>query len=230
MKPKILIIEDEGGIVDNIVYALKTENYDPLWCNTGMDGLKTIKTQEIALVVLDVGLPDINGFELFKAIREKSKVPVIFLTARSEEIDRVVGLEMGADDYVTKPFSPRELTARVKAVLRRMSETETVPAPVTKDTHPFKLDEKRNAVYYFGKLIPTSRYEYRLLKILIDHPGWVYTREQLMEKAWEEPDMSEVRTVDAHIKNLRHKLKEITPDIDPIITHRGTGYALKEDW
>jgi len=119
MKPAILIVEDEGGIVDNILYALKTEGFETVWCPTGTEGLEALKSNEFVLVILDVGLPDINGFELFKDIRQLKPVPVIFLTARSEEIDRIVGLEMGADDYVTKPFSPRELTARVKAVLRR---------------------------------------------------------------------------------------------------------------
>ena len=236
MKPTILIIEDEGGIVDNIVYALKTEGYDSLWCSTGMEGLAAIKKQEIGLVLLDVGLPDINGFELFKDLKQVRDVPVIFLTARSEEIDRVVGLEIGADDYVTKPFSPRELTARVKAVLRRTHSPNHAPGEESKGKiecqakFPFKCDDKKNAIFYHGVQLQTSRYEYRVLKILIDHPGWVYSREQLMEKAWDEPDMSELRTVDAHIKNLRHKLKAITPDCDPIITHRGTGYSLMEDW
>jgi two-component system catabolic regulation response regulator CreB len=234
MKPTILIIEDEGGIVDNIVYALKTEGFDTLWCSTGREGLEAVKNREIELVILDVGLPDINGFELFKGLKEICHVPVIFLTARSEEIDRVVGLEIGADDYVTKPFSPRELTARVKAVLRRSHQPAVGPAAEgnvkTPPGFPFKCDARRNAVFYRGVQLQTSRCEYRLLKILIDHPGWVYSREQLMELAWDEPDMSELRTVDAHIKNLRHKLKAITPDCDPVVTHRGTGYSLKEDW
>jgi two-component system catabolic regulation response regulator CreB len=236
MKPTILIIEDESGIVDNIVYALKTEGFETIWCSTGMEGLETVRSKDITLVLLDIGLPDINGFELFKELRKKSDVPVIFLTARSEEIDRVVGLEMGADDYVTKPFSPRELTARVKAVLRRLKQaaaenkTRVEVKPSHPKNFPFEYDERRNAVYYHGVQVQTSRYEYRILKILIDHPGWVYTREQLMEMAWEEPDMSLARTVDAHIKNLRRKLKDITPDCDPIVTHRGSGYALKEDW
>jgi two-component system, OmpR family, catabolic regulation response regulator CreB len=236
MKPTILIIEDEGGIVDNIVYALKTEGYNTKWCSTGIEGLEEVKKIEISLVLLDVGLPDINGFELFKDIKQIRDVPVIFLTARSEEIDRVVGLEIGADDYVTKPFSPRELTARVKAVLRRIQPAHQEPDEESKGKDkphpkfPFRYDDKKNAIFYKGVQLQTSRYEYRLLKILIDHPGWVYSREQLMEKAWEEPDMSELRTVDAHIKNLRRKLKAITPDCDPIITHRGSGYALKEDW
>jgi two-component system catabolic regulation response regulator CreB len=244
MTPTVLIIEDEGSIVDNVVYALKTEGFNPVWRSTGSEGLETAKSTEIALIILDVGLPDINGFELFKKIKAIRNIPIIFLTARSEEIDRVVGLEIGADDYVTKPFSPRELTARVKAVLRRstppsppLSPTNTINTTNsttgttgTNKTHPFQCDEKKNTISYYNTPLQISRYEFRLLKILIDHPGWVYTREQLMEMAWEEPDMSLVRTVDAHIKNLRKKLKDINPDHDPIITHRGTGYALKEDW
>ncbi|MCP5053974.1 MAG: two-component system response regulator CreB [bacterium] len=233
MKQTILIIEDEGGIVDNIVYALKTEGFETQWRGTGAEGLLAAEDPEVVLIILDVGLPDINGFELFKDIRKKTNVPVIFLTARSEEIDRIVGLEMGADDYVTKPFSPRELTARVKAVLRRSGQSsdiaessEDAPGP----SFPFRCDEKKNAIFYHDVQLQTSRYEYRLLKVLMKHPGWVYSREQLMEMAWDEPDMSLVRTVDAHIKNLRRKLKAVTPDCDPIVTHRGSGYALKEDW
>ncbi len=231
MKQTILIIEDEGGIVDNVVYALKTEGFNTLWCSTGAEGLETVKSKDISLVILDVGLPDINGFELFKDIKKQSNVPVIFLTARSEEIDRIVGLEIGADDYVTKPFSPRELTARVKAVLRRVSRSPTSGSKnKIGKSFPFECDDKKNAITYHGEQLQTSRYEYRVLKILIDHPGWVYSREQLMEMAWEEPDMSLARTVDAHIKNLRQKLKKITPGCDPIVTHRGSGYAIKEDW
>lgn len=230
MKPTILIVEDEGAIVDNIAYALKTEGYGTRWCSTGSEGLEAVRTDDFGLVILDVGLPDVNGFELFKDIRKHRDVPVIFLTARSEEIDRVVGLELGADDYVTKPFSPRELTARVKAVLRRAAAAPAAEAPVKPESFPFVCDDKKNVITYHGTPLQTSRYEYRLLKILLDHPGWVYSREQLMEMAWEEPDMSLARTVDAHIKNLRRKLKTVTPDCDPIVTHRGSGYALKEDW
>jgi len=230
-KPTILIIEDEGGIVDNIVYALKTEGFNTIWSATGAEGLKILKSEQISFIILDIGLPDVNGFELFKELKKTKNVPVIFLTARSEEIDRVVGLEMGADDYVTKPFSPRELTARVKAVLRRVAQAST-----DNNKHkisgsiPFECDDKKNSISYYGTQLQISRYEYRILKILIEHPGWVYSREQLMQIAWDEPDMSLARTVDAHIKNLRHKLKKIKPDCDPIVTHRGCGYALKEDW
>ena len=231
MKPKILIIEDEAGIVDNILYALKTDGFDTIWCATGNEGLEAISKNEISIIILDIGLPDINGFELFKKIKKTENIPVIFLTARSEEIDRVVGLEMGADDYVTKPFSPRELTARVKAVLRRSGARADQKNNIKKSQNfPFYCDDKKKSITYYGKKLKISRYEYRILKILIEHPGWVYSREQLMEHAWEEPDASLMRTVDAHIKNIRRKLKKITPQCDPIVTHHGSGYALKEDW
>jgi len=226
-----LIIEDERGIADSITYPLKTEGFATCWCLTGAEGLKCLEEKEVSLIILDVGLPDINGFELFKIIRKQSSVPLIFLTARSEEIDRILGLELGADDYVTKPFSPRELTARVKAVLRRTNASHTPDArPGKNDTFPLRIDEKKQIIYYFGESIKTSRYEYRIMLTLLKHPGWVYSREQLMENAWDEPDASLVRTVDTHIKNLRHKFKEINPQHNPIITHHGSGYSLKEDW
>src|SRR4051812_30855497 len=116
---KILLVEDEPSIADNIIYALKSEGFAPTWCQTGGDGLRTFAEQDFVLVILDVGLPDMNGFELCKQLRARSFVPIVFVTARKDEIDRVVGLEIGADDYVVKPFTPRELTARVKAILRR---------------------------------------------------------------------------------------------------------------
>ncbi|MCK4835673.1 MAG: two-component system response regulator CreB [Candidatus Aminicenantes bacterium] len=233
MKQKILIIEDEAGIVDNIVYALKAARFTTFWSPTGKGGIDIIQKEDIDLIILDVGLPDINGFDLFKEIKKNNNIPVIFLTARVEEIDRVVGLELGADDYVTKPFSPRELTARVKAVLRRISEKgdKTMSdKPEIPENFPFQYNEKKKVMTYFGQPLKISFHEIKILEILVKHPGWVYSRQQLMDMAWEEPDSSLVRTVDAHIKNLRHKLKEINTDIDPIITHRGCGYSLREDW
>ena len=230
MKPKILIIEDEGGIVDNISYTLKSDGFDIHWAQTGAEGLDVISSSDISLIILDIGLPDINGFELFKEIRKKSSTPIIFLTARGEEIDRVVGLEMGADDYVTKPFSPRELAARVKAVLRRATTKNQTAEICLSKNFPFEVDDQKKIIRYQNRNLVISRYEYRILKVLIEHPGWVFSREQLMEKAWDEPDVSLVRTVDTHIKNIRSKLKDITPGCDPIVTHRGIGYSLNEDW
>lgn len=226
---RILVIEDEPSIVDNIAYALRTEGFEPICCGTGKDAIAILKEDDISLIILDIGLPDITGFELLHEIRKKSSVPVIIVTARSDEIDRIVGLETGADDYVVKPFSPRELTARVRAVLRRMSSKERVAeeSKITGDS-PFQLDEKRFSIRYYGKQIELSRYEYRLLRVLISNPGRVYSREQLMDRLSDNPEMSLDRTIDTHIKTIRQKLKSIRPDEDPIVTHRGLGYSLKE--
>ncbi len=188
--------------------------------------------QPVALVVLDIGLPDMSGIEVCRRLRQRHDVPVIFLTARGGEVDRVVGLELGADDYVTKPFSPRELAARAKAVLRRTQRANPAaappPAPPVPPDTPFALDEEKRQIAYFGRPLDLSRYEYRLLAVLLKKPGRVYSRDQLLDLVWDEPEASLDRTVDAHVKNLRAKLREIRPDADPIATHRGMGYSLRE--
>ncbi len=226
MKPKILIVEDEPAIADAIQYALETDGFDTACLAAGGPALPLLAGERIDLVVLDIGLPDVNGIELCKEIRKTSQVPVIFLTARSDEIDRVVGLEIGGDDYVTKPFSPRELAARVKAVLRRVRPAADPPDP---SPPPFAVDEAKRRIAFFGVHLDLSRYEYKLLTVFIRRPGRVFTRDNLMDQAWDEPEASMDRTVDAHIKNLRAKLRAVRPDLDPIVTHRGTGYSLRED-
>lgn len=227
---KILIVDDEPSIVDIISFALETEGFSTTSCTTGGDALVELETVSFDLIILDIGLPDINGFELAKRICTSSQVPIIFLTARSSEIDRVVGLELGADDYVTKPFSPRELSARVKAVLRRTGATNTLE-PVTSDRALtlFEIDDQKMLITYQNKNVELSRIEYRLLKILVKSPGRVYSRDQLMDYAWEHSGVSLDRTVDTHIKTIRQKLKSIDPNRDPIVTHRGIGYALRDD-
>ena len=222
----ILLVEDEPSIADNIVYALKTEGFTPTWCQTGRDALQRLGHETFALVILDVGLPDMNGFDVCRQIRAVSNVPIVFVTARKDEIDRVVGLEIGADDYGVKPFTPRELTARIRAILRR-TESNTPPQAAA-PAALFAVDEERCEIRYHGSPLQLSRYEFRLLKVLIQKPGRVYSRDQLMELAWEEPDTALDRTVDAHIKTLRAKLRAIRDDEDPIRTHRGLGYSLKE--
>jgi two-component system catabolic regulation response regulator CreB len=226
MRVTVLIVEDETAIADTIQYALETEGFTPLLAATGQEALERFAASAVDLIILDIGLPDTSGFELCKRIRQKSDVPIIFLTARSEEVDRVVGLEIGGDDYVVKPFSPRELTARVKAILRRIQQNNHTRAS---GDSAWQIDGAKRQITYFGRLLDLSRTEYDLLCIFIRRPGQVFTREQLMAAAWDEPEASMDRTVDAHIKNLRAKLKAANPDIDPIVTHRGTGYALKED-
>jgi two-component system catabolic regulation response regulator CreB len=222
-KQMILVVEDEPAIADAIQYALESEGFQCQRLVAGAEVMDTLERQPVSLVVLDIGLPDISGVEVCRQIRQRHDVPVIFLTARSGEVDRVVGLELGADDYVTKPFSPRELAARVKAVLRRARSTSGSPGGTA-----FQVDEERCHISYFGKALDLSRQEYRLLCLFIKRPGRVYSREQLMDLAWESPEASMDRTVDAHIKNIRAKLRVVRPDLDPIATHRGMGYSLKE--
>ena len=227
-KPVVLIVEDEPGIADTLQYALRTEGFEARWCATGEAGLA--QAGDAALVILDVGLPDIGGFELFKRLRAlRDDLPVLFLTARADEIDRVVGLELGADDYITKPFSPRELVARVRSVLRR-SAGRAVAAPATAATaSPLQCDEGRRQIRYYGQALDLSRYEYGLVKTLLSRPGFVFTRERLLDLVWDDANESLDRTVDAHVKTLRAKLKAVAPELEPIRTHRGVGYALAED-
>ena len=229
MKPKILIVEDEPGIADTLQYALRTDGFDPVWVATGEDAVAQVREAVPALVILDVGLPDTNGFEVFKRVRAFADVPVIFLTARSDEIDRVVGLELGADDYVAKPFSPRELVARVRSILRRAAKPAAAPAQQHQVPLPVAIDEGRRQVRYYGRLLELSRYEFGLLQTLASRPGHVFTRDTLLARVWVDATESLDRTVDAHVKTLRAKMKGVAPDIDPIRTHRGTGYALAED-
>jgi len=224
-KPTILVVEDEPAIADTIQYALESEGFQCHRLEVGAGVVEVLDRQPVALVVLDIGLPDLSGIEVCRRVRQRHDVPIIFLTARAGEVDRVVGLELGADDYVVKPFSPRELAARVKAVLRRAGRGGDKPPP---PGAAFTLDEERHQITYFGKPLELSRYEYRLLAVLLKRPGRVYSREQLLELVWDEPEASLDRTVDAHVKNLRAKLRDVRPDVDPIATHRGTGYSLKE--
>jgi two-component system catabolic regulation response regulator CreB len=231
MPARILIVEDEAAIADTIVYAVSTEGYLPVWSKTGAEALAEIDREPPDLIVLDVGLPDINGFDLFRQIAARVPAPVIFLTARSSEVDRIVGLELGADDYLAKPFSPRELTARIRAVLRRLGKSQAAPpVPSFPAGPPFEVDEEKLRIRYFGQPLSLTRYEFRLLRLLIQRPGRVYSRDELLSRAWDEPEASYDRTVDAHIKTLRAKLKAIHPGVEAIETHRGSGYALKEDW
>jgi two-component system catabolic regulation response regulator CreB len=240
--PRILIIEDEPAIADTLIYALRTEGFAPEWCATGRAGLAALAAKPFALVVLDVGLPDGSGFDVCKQIRTRSQVPVLFLTARTTELDRVLGLELGGDDYLAKPFSPRELTARVKAILRRTNGAATASDGAPTTCHPlddkrprresgaaeFVVDDERCSICFRGVALELTRYEYRLLKTLAAKPGRVFSREQLMNAAWEDPGASLDRTVDAHVKMLRAKLRAVTPDMDPIQTHRGLGYSLRD--
>lgn len=230
---RILVVEDEPGIADTICYALSTEGFEPLACALGAEALAALARERFDLVVLDVGLPDVNGFELFKDIQALAPLPVIFLTARTAEVDRIVGLELGADDYVAKPFSPRELSARVRSVLRRVhapppGAVAAPGAPAGQRTHGFAVDDERRRISYRGQPLDLTRYEYGLLKLLVSRPGRVFSRDELLSRVWGESTESLDRTVDAHVKTLRAKLKAAVPDADPIVTHRGAGYSLAD--
>jgi len=228
MRFKILIVEDEPAIAENIRYSLETDGFETMWYSRGQPVLPILEKERIDLIILDIGLPDINGMELCKQIRAGYTIPIVFLTARSDEIDRVVGLEIGGDDYIVKPFSPRELSARIKAILRRTQNNKSFSKKIP-SASPFQIDEERCQILYFTKVLDLSRYEYKLLKIFTSRPGRIFSRDQLMDLVWDEPEMSMDRTVDAHIKNIRAKLKKVKPDLDPIKTHRSIGYSLKED-
>jgi two-component system catabolic regulation response regulator CreB len=240
--PRILIAEDESGIADTLQYVLKTDGFVPVWCATAEEAIAQFAAEPPALAILDVGLPDMNGFELFKRLQALGReaggpeVPMLFLTARSDEIDRVVGLELGADDYIAKPFSPRELVARVRTILRRSGRGNggsAPPAPAAPATSapatPFMLDAERMQIRYYGRLLELSRYEYGLLRLMIQRPGRVFTRDELLQLVWDDASDSFDRTVDAHIKTLRAKLRAIAPEVEAIRTLRGTGYALNDE-
>ena len=222
---RILVVEDEAAIADAVLYALRAEGYAAEHCLLGRDGLQRLRGDGFDVAILDVGLPDMTGFELCRELRTFSAVPVIFLTARDSEIDRVLGLELGADDYVTKPFSPRELVARVRARLRRAAAAQEPASWRTQGA--FAHDAAGQRFRYAGAELALTRYEYRLLAALLARPGAILSRERLMADVWQDAPDTVDRTVDTHIKTLRAKLRALAPDADPIQTHRGLGYSVK---
>jgi len=230
---RVLVVEDEAAIADTLLYALRSEGYAANHCALGRQALAVLRAEGADVVVLDVGLPDLGGFEVCRELRTFSQVPVIFLTARSEEFDRVLGLELGADDYVTKPFSPREMVARVRARLRRVpvAPASAMPEgvdPVGWKSHgAFAIDAEGLRIRYHDVLLDLTRYEYALLAALLRRPGAILSRAQLMERGWDHASDSTDRTVDTHVKTLRAKLRAAGATDDPIRTHRGLGYALE---
>lgn len=227
MQQTILLIEDEASIADMVVYALKSEGFVAQWCRLGGEGVAWLKANpEVALVILDIGLPDGSGFEFCKEIRRFSEVPIVFLTARNDEVDRIVGLEIGGDDYIGKPFSPRELTARVKVILKRSRMAHAPEAAAADADTTFEIDSGRCRIRYLDTWLDLTRYEYQVLKTLLQQPERVYSRAQVMDQAWNEPEESLERAVDTHIKTLRAKLRQVSDQGSPIKTHRGLGYSI----
>lgn len=225
MEKTILIVDDEPAIAATLEYVLRSEGFQTQCAGLGQGALDAMRTTAFSLVILDVGLPDMSGFDVCREMRKSSDIPVIFLTARSDEVDRIVGLELGADDYVPKPFSPRELASRVRAILRRSRPMAPGAAPA----EPlFRHDAEGARIAYAGVWLPLTRYEYRLLATLLERPGRVLSRARLMELVWNDAQESLERTVDAHIKTLRAKLRVVRA-ADPIETHRGLGYSLSAE-
>ena len=223
----ILLVEDEQAIADTLIYALSSEGFFVHHLLLGREVLPAQHDTPFDLIILDIGLPDTTGFEVLKSLRADPAghdVPVIFLTARAEEIDRILGLELGADDYVTKPFSPREVAARARAILRREARSHNYS--VAQDTTVWKHESDALRVSFHGQPLDLTRYEYLLLALLLSSPGRVFTREQIMNRVWANAIDTTDRSIDTHIKTLRAKLRAIDPGSEPIITHRGTGYSL----
>lgn len=220
----ILLAEDDPAIADAVAIALRAEGHAVECVALGGDALARLREGGVDLVLLDVGLPDLSGFEVCRRLRGHSDVPVVFLTARSEEVDRVLGLELGADDYVCKPFSPRELAARVRARLRRHAAPA---AAVSAGRGRFAHDADARRIRYDGTLLELTRYEYALLAELLRRPGAILSRAQLLDRAWSDALDSGERTVDTHVKTLRAKLRAAGGGHDPIRTHRGIGYSLE---
>ncbi|MDH0628731.1 two-component system response regulator CreB [Pseudomonas mosselii] len=223
--PHILIVEDESAIADTLVYALQADGHSTEWVTLGSAAVEQQRQRPADLVILDIGLPDINGFETCRQLRRFSEVPVMFLSARDAEIDRVLGLEIGADDYVVKPFSPREVAARVRAILKRMAPRSDAAS----ESMPFQLDTLAMRISYRGQPLTLTRHEFRLLQSLLAQPRRVFSREQLLDGLGVASDVGYERTIDSHIKSLRAKLRQVAPDAEAIQTHRGLGYSYSPE-
>ena len=244
--PRILLLEDDPAIAGTVAFALERDGFAVE--HVGLVGLARQRAHDDppALAILDVGLPDGRGLDLCREWRASPHaalrdLPLLVLTARSEETDRIVGLELGADDYMAKPFSPRELVARVRALLRRtrfgtggagapLSAPMTAPAPTpaTPDAPPplFELDAEGQRIAFSGQWLPLTRLEFGLLAALCRAPGRIRSRASLLDEVWGAASEATDRTVDTHVKTLRAKLRAVRPDLDPIETHRSMGYAL----
>src|SRR6201994_100392 len=221
---RVLVVEGEDSFSDAISYLLRKEGFEVAVCSTGPDALETFDRTGADLVLLDLMLPGLPGSEVCRSLREKSNVPVIMLTAKDSEIDKVVGLELGADDYVTKPFSSRELVARLRAVLRRR-EQPSGPADVL-EAGPVRLDPGRHVVSVGGEPTPLPLKEFELLEVLLRNAGRVLTREQLMNRVWGADYFGDTKTLDVHVKRLRAKIEPDPSQPRHLVTIRGVGYRF----
>lgn len=226
---KILIVDDEANIRQLVKYNLEKESYQILEAEDGFQGLRLAKMEKPDLMLLDLMLPQMDGLEVCRSLKGNqatAALPIIMLTAKSEEIDKVIGLELGADDYMTKPFSPRELVARVKAVLRRSQKEASLPGELAVGRLRFNFS--RYEVHMGNAKLELTPKEYELLKMLATNLGKVFTREQLLEKVWGYEYFGDTRTVDVHVRHLRAKMSGDPETADAVETIRGFGYRLRE--
>ena len=223
---KILAVDDEQRMVRFIQLNLEQDGFQVITAYNGKEALEQVRTQLPDLILLDIMMPDINGFEVLKKIREVNNVPVIMLTAKGEEDDRIQGLELGADDYITKPFSPRELVSRIKAVLRRTKSFQEDQVDLVEVDDRLKIDFSRREVWVDGKKVDLRPTEYRLLYHLVQNAGWVNTHEQLLSKVWGFEYQDEPHYVRLYVNYLRKKLEEDPSDPKYILTERGVGYRF----
>jgi two-component system, OmpR family, catabolic regulation response regulator CreB len=219
----LLLLEDDPAIAKTVIFALEREGYAVHHCSLLGDARRYLQTQHVDALVLDVGLPDGNGLDFCREVRFAGHTPVLMLSARGEELDRVLGLELGADDYMAKPFSPRELVARIRALLRRSAAT---PVVASKSVSPFTLDDAAQRISLSGQVLDLTRREYGLLAKLLEANGRIHTREALLNAVWGMEADSTDRTVDTHIKTLRAKLRAVDASREFITTHRGMGYGI----
>ena len=223
---RVLVVEDEESISDPLAYLLRQEGFEVAVAATGPDGLSEFDRGGADIVLLDLMLPGLSGTEVCRALRQRSTVPVIMLTARDSEVDKVVGLELGADDYVTKPFSSRELVARVRAVLRRGGEPEEL-LPPTLEAGPVRMDVDRHVVTVAGEQVQLPLKEFELLEMLLRNAGRVLTRGQLIDRVWGADYVGDTKTLDVHVKRLRAKIEPDPGNPQHLVTVRGLGYKLE---
>ena len=227
MSAKILIVDDEPPIIDMLSYNLKRGNYEVVVALDGEEALEKARSEGPDLIILDLMLPRLDGLEVCRTLRRERDVPIIMLTARDDEIDRVVGLELGADDYVVKPFSMRELMVRVKNVLRRSALRPADPVSNLVKSGPLRIDPARRVSSLEGRTLDLTTLEFDLLVFLTEHAGRVLSREQLLAGVWGYDYYGDLRVVDAAVKRLRAKLRAAAPTEELIVTVRGVGYKLE---
>ena len=226
--PRVLLVEDEPGIAEGLSITLRAEGYEVDWVDDGADAVPRWERFRPDLVLLDVMLPNMSGTDVCRIIRSRSDVPIIMLTARDQEVDRVVGLELGADDYVTKPFSTRELLARIKAVLRRAPIVDAMDPDAPVEVLGVRLDRARHEVHVDGDPVELPPKEFELLSYLLDNAGIVLTRDQLIDEVWGMDYVGDTKTLDVHIRRLRTRVERDPHDPVRIQTVRGVGYRFAD--